>query len=140
MDTIFGAQLLSDLSLARIRGLESPAHLSALRGARTFIYRATALVVSAFAYQGRFVLTLATGFNNNDDPHYIQFFDQATLPAMGDVPIQTLPVNPQQEGSWSPSQDGLIFEHACVFGLSSTAATFTAAPAGLYMRIEGLVL
>lgn len=155
MQTLLGAQLLSDLRLARIRGLNrsyAPPNLpvsnydqtnqTILRNARPFIYRATALVISALAYQGTFALNLAVGFNNHATLiRYVQWFDLATLPTAGAVPIQSIPVNPTQEFSWSPSQDGLIFENGCVFGLSSTAMTYTASlTADLYMRMEGLAL
>lgn len=153
MQTLLGAQLLSDLQLSRIRGLNRfyyPSSLpisnydqtnqSVLRAARPWIYRATALIASALAYQGTFSLNLATGFNNNAAIRYVQFFDQIALPALGNVPIQSIPVNPMQEFSWSPPQDGLIFELACVVGVSTTAMTFTAAAADLYVRMEGLAL
>ncbi len=153
MQTLLGAQLLSDLTLARIRSFNKtwcPQPLGALaiqtsdnsvlRGARPWIDVTTALVTSRIIYQGRFALSLAVGFNNNATIRYIQFFDQSTLPSAGNVPIQSIPVNAQQEWSWSPSQDGLIFEHACVIGISTTAATFTAGAADLFTRVEGLVL
>jgi hypothetical protein len=153
MQTLLGAQLLSDLTLARIRTLNrfySPPTLpvsnydqtnqSVLRNARPLIFTAAALVASGIVYQGRFTLSLVTGFNNNLAIRYVQFFDQPTVPVNPQVPIQSIPVNPQQEFSWSPSQDGLIFERACSFGLSTTAMTFTAAAADLYLRVEGLVL
>lgn len=154
MQTLLGAQLLSDLTLARIRTLNrfyyppllpvsnyDQTNQSVLRNARPWIYTSAALVVSAIAYPGKFLLSLATGFNNNASSiRYVQWFDRTTLPVLGAVPIQSMPVNPQQEFSWSPSQDGLIFENACVFGISSTAATYTASlTSDLYMRMEGLV-
>jgi hypothetical protein len=150
MQTLLGAQLLSDLTLARIRTLNqgyTPSlppndqnNQSVLRGVRPWIYRATALVVSAVAYQGRFNLNLVVGFNTNAAIRYVQLFDQPAVPTIGQVPIQSIPVNPEQEFSWSPSQDGLIFERACVIAISTTAVTFTASAANLYARIEGLVL
>lgn len=155
MVTLLGAQLLSDLQLARIRTLNraySPAALppsnydlsnqSVLRNARPLIYQTSALVISAIAYNGRFALNLATGFNNHATLiRYVQWFDLAALPTLGAVPIQSIPVNPQQEFSWSPPQDGLIFENGLVFGLSTAAATYTASvTADLFMRMEGLVL
>lgn len=153
MQTLLGAQLLSDLQLARIRSLNQTyfppwlavsnydqTNQSILRNARPFIFVTAALAASGIAYQGRYALNLATGFNNNAALRYVQFFDRATIPVLGTVPIQSIPVNPMTEFSWSPSEDGLIFESALAFGISTTAATFTAGAADLFMRIEGLVL
>lgn len=140
MSTLLGAQNLSDLYLARIRSDFKRTDNSILRNSQFFIYQSTALVASALAYQGSFNLNLATGFNNNAAIRYVQFFDQVALPALGNVPLQSIPVNPIQEFSWSPSEDGLVFSVACVFGISTTAATFTAGAADLFMRIEGIAI
>lgn len=152
MQTLLGAQLLSDQTLARIRTLNqffAPAsygtssaqiNQSVLRGARGWVDSSPALAISRVLYPGKFLLSLSVGFNNRDTLQYVQLFDQSNTPVGGDVPIQALPVNPFQEWSWNPSQDGLIFEHACVIGISTTAATFTAGTATLWQRTEGLVL
>jgi len=142
MPTLQGAQNLSDLFLSRIRtdfrrvGVDN----SLLRNARFHTFQTTALVISGIAYNGTFNLNLASGFNNNVALRYLMFFDRSTVPVPGAVPIQSIPVNPMQEFSWSPPQDGLIFEAACVFGLSTTPVTFTASAADLFMRIEGIAL
>jgi len=141
MPTLQGAQNLADLYLARIRiDFRRTIDNSLLRSARFHTYRTLALVVSDIAYNGTFVLNLASGFNNNAALRYLMFFDQTALPVLGSVPIQSIPVNPLQEFSWSPPQDGLIFEAACVFGLSTTPVTFTASAADCFMRIEGIAL
>jgi hypothetical protein len=85
---------------------------------------AAALINSEQVYAGPCVLSVISGFNNDGTLlRYAQVYDLAGAPGAGDVPVQSIPVAPMAEWSWSP--DLWEFTDGIWFALSSTALSFT---------------
>lgn len=75
--------------------------------------------------------------NVNAAIRYLQIFNQTTVPATGNVPVISLPIpagSATVPGQWTLGddflgKDGLFLSAGIAIGVSTTAATFTAATA-----------
>lgn len=87
-------------------------------------------------FTGAGVLSLISGFNPTANNRYLQVFDKAAPAALADVPYQSILVPAGTNYSWAPSAMAAPFVLGCVWGVSSTPDTFTAAADVFWVRSE----
>lgn len=97
-----------------------------------------ATVTAALCATGPVALTSLDASNKNAAERYIQIFDKATAPIAGDVPIAAYPIPPLANSAsgrffrdYGQGFDvgGLLLKNGLAWGVSTTAATYTAATA-----------
>jgi len=57
---------------------------------------------------------------------FVQLFDSDKLPALGDVPVDALPLPADGAAGWNFGERGRVFENGCSWAVSTTAISFTA--------------
>lgn len=83
-------------------------------------------------------IALVTGFNNAAGPlAYFMLFNLNALPVLGAVPVQTLLVPAGANFSYAPSALAAPFTVGCVWAISSTSNTYTAAAITFKVHAEG---
>jgi hypothetical protein len=87
-------------------------------------------------FVGGGVLALISGFNNSANLRYLQVFNKASAASAGNAPEQSIIVPALSNFSWVPSAQANPFTEGCVWGVSSTPDTFTAAADLFWVRAE----
>lgn len=87
-------------------------------------------------FVGPGTLSLLSGFNPSANLRYLQVFDKGSAATLGNVPVQSILVPAQSNFSWVPSAQAAPFAAGCVWGVSSTPNTFTAAADLFWVRAE----
>ena len=100
---------------------------------RTKLFRDFAVRTTALVKRGSGFLFAFHAQNRNAAIRYIQFYDQTTAPAAGDVPFAAFPI--PAAGSLTLDQDfftseGIAFKNGLIWAYSTTETSYTAGTAG----------
>lgn len=103
------------------------------------VYKSVALATADIISQTQTNITLMFGINTGVNARYFQVFEKKFVPAPGDIPEFEVFVPVGGQFSWTPSLGGRVFS-AVSWGVSTTAATYTAAAEIFFVTAEGFTL